>query len=71
MAECRSCHATIFWGETPNGRRAPFDPDGQSHFITCPDRRAWRRVPEHEPEQAEMFDADEAPPKPEGSRYPL
>jgi hypothetical protein len=50
MAQCRSCHAVIFWGETPNGRRAPFDPDGQNHFATCPDRRAWRRDPEPKPE---------------------
>jgi hypothetical protein len=73
MAECRSCHAVIFWGQTPNGRRAPFDPDGQNHFVTCPDRRQWRREATAEPEQAELFDAAEPgmAPKPEGSRYPL
>ena len=74
MSQCRSCQAVIFWGETPNGRRAPFDPDGQSHFSTCPDRRQWRRDEgtgnrgqgtdaEPEPEQQSFVE----PP----SRYPL
>ncbi len=67
MPECRSCHATIFWSETPGGRRAPFDPDGTNHFVTCPDRVAWRKPPE----QRGLFDADEAPLKADDSRYPV
>ncbi|MHB8398410.1 MAG: hypothetical protein ACYDCI_05675 [Candidatus Limnocylindrales bacterium] len=40
---CRSCRAPVMWCVTPAGKRAPVDPDGQNHFITCPDRDAWRK----------------------------
>jgi len=40
---CRSCSAPITWGESANGKRVPFDPDGESHFKTCPDARTWSR----------------------------
>jgi hypothetical protein len=69
MAQCRSCHAVIFWGETPKGRRAPFDPDGQNHFMTCPDRQQWRREPEPKPKpepESEQQSFVEPP-----SRYPV
>lgn len=42
-SRCRSCNAEITWGETSNGKRAPFDPDGTNHFATCPQRRDWRK----------------------------
>jgi hypothetical protein len=25
------------------GRRAPINPDGESHFSTCPDADRWRK----------------------------
>lgn len=39
---CRSCKADIIWIVTKNGRRAPMNPDGTSHWGTCPDAHAWR-----------------------------
>ncbi len=40
---CRSCGATIYWSETVNKKPVPVDPDGTNHFITCPDRKKWRK----------------------------
>lgn len=40
---CRSCDALIVWTRTPNGKRMPVDPDGASHFATCPQAGQWRR----------------------------
>lgn len=40
---CRSCGAPIGWWITPLKNRAPFDPDGTSHFATCPTAGDWRR----------------------------
>jgi len=42
-SSCRSCGAEITWGETPGGKRAPSNPDGTSHFRTCPDAKQWSR----------------------------
>lgn len=67
MDTCRSCNAPVVWGETPGGKRAPFDPDGTNHFVSCPDRRAWRKGPWRQPS---LFDEGEVAPKPEKDRYP-
>ncbi len=41
---CRSCDAPVlFVNVTRTGRRSPIDPDGTSHFATCPDAARWRR----------------------------
>lgn len=43
---CRSCGAVIAWVKTKNGKSAPMNLDGTSHFATCPNADAWRkRVP--------------------------
>jgi hypothetical protein len=39
--ECRSCGATIYWVVTSAGKRMPVDPDGESHFGTCPQSKSW------------------------------
>ena len=40
---CRSCGADIVWAvNDKSGRRSLFNPDGTSHFATCPDAKAWR-----------------------------
>jgi hypothetical protein len=40
---CRSCQALIYWREHPStGKPHPFNPDGTSHFGSCPDRHKWR-----------------------------
>lgn len=41
--ECRSCRAPIFWILTPAGKPMPVDPDGKSHFATCPDASKHRK----------------------------
>lgn len=40
---CRGCGAPIVWWITPTGKRSPHDPDGTSHFATCPRRSDFRR----------------------------
>jgi hypothetical protein len=40
---CRSCGAPITWGLTAAGKRCPFNPDGTSHFGTCPDAKTWTK----------------------------
>jgi len=40
---CRSCAAIVFWIETSRGRKMPLDPDGTSHFATCPDAAHHRK----------------------------
>lgn len=35
IGRCRDCGATVRWGETASGRRAPYDSDGQLHFRSC------------------------------------
>jgi hypothetical protein len=43
-SRCRSCRAPVGWAEHEHtGRKAPFNPDGTSHFSTCPDSDHWRR----------------------------
>lgn len=36
VGRCRSCGQAIAWTVTKAGRKAPLDPDGISHFATCP-----------------------------------
>lgn len=33
---CNGCKARIYWITTPKGATCPVDPDGRSHFQTCP-----------------------------------
>jgi hypothetical protein len=42
-AACRSCGEPVMWCLTPSGKRAPINPDGTSHFSTCPQATAWRK----------------------------
>jgi len=41
--KCRSCGAPIEWVKTDAGKWMPVDPDGTSHFATCPDAEKWRK----------------------------
>ena len=47
-AKCRDCGAEIFWVEMKNKRKMPLDPNGDSHFATCPAKvklpAGWERV---------------------------
>jgi hypothetical protein len=41
---CRSCGARVAWLKTiKTGSLAPCNPDGTSHFGTCPQAEAWRK----------------------------
>ena len=42
-AQCRGCRATIFWVEHRNGKRVPYDPNGLSHFASCPHADRFRK----------------------------
>lgn len=35
QSTCNRCGQAITWGNTKNGKRAPFNPDGTIHFKTC------------------------------------
>ena len=37
------CRAPIYWIVHRNGKRAPYNPDGTNHFITCPAVEKFRR----------------------------
>ena len=40
---CRSCDAKVFWIKTARGKNMPVDPDGHSHFATCPNAEQHRK----------------------------
>ncbi len=40
--ECRSCKALIYWIK-PKDKPMPVNPDGVSHFATCPQAGKWRK----------------------------
>jgi len=41
---CESCSAEVVWITTrKNGKAAPFDPGGKSHFATCPNANRHRK----------------------------
>lgn len=44
-ARCRGCLQPIYWIITKAGKRMPVDPDGTSHFATCPKAASFRRNP--------------------------
>lgn len=43
MRACRSCNDPIAWIVTASGKKMPCNPDGTSHFSTCPDAAAHRK----------------------------
>jgi hypothetical protein len=43
IRSCRSCGASIYWILTASGKRMPVDPDGTSHFATCPNAAHHRK----------------------------
>lgn len=43
-SRCRSCHAPVAWARHEHTlKKAPFNPDGTSHFATCPQSAEWRK----------------------------
>lgn len=58
---CRSCSAPIVWIVTASGKRMPVDPDGVSHFETCPNaaqhRRSGAEIPELTSKQRTVLNA--------------
>jgi hypothetical protein len=42
-SKCRGCGAEVYWIITAAGKRMPADPDGQSHFATCPEASRFRK----------------------------
>ena len=43
MASCRSCGAPVEFKLTKNGKLCPFNPDGTSHFSSCPQAKQWSK----------------------------
>lgn len=46
-SSCKSCNADIYWIKTANGKNMPVNPDGSSHFSTCPNADAHRKPREN------------------------
>ena len=40
---CKGCSAWIYWIRTNRGSMMPVDPDGTSHFATCPNAQRFRK----------------------------
>jgi hypothetical protein len=40
---CKSCGAGIYWIRTAAGKAMPCDPDGTSHFASCPQADQHRK----------------------------
>ena len=56
--KCRSCGSDIFWGYNEKSqKRMPTNPDGVSHFATCPQAEQWRSRAQHKAETAHLRDA--------------
>jgi hypothetical protein len=45
---CRGCGARIYWLVMDSGARMPVDPDGTSHFATCPQANRFRKPKEQQ-----------------------
>lgn len=47
LRPCRgpACGRVVAWHITPRGAKMPVDPDGTSHYDTCPDAGTFRRPP--------------------------
>jgi hypothetical protein len=43
MPACRGCGAAVTFVLTKNGKHMPTDPDGKSHFASCPQVKTSRR----------------------------
>ena len=44
---CRGCAAPIYWITHRNGKKTPYDAEGETagvnHFVTCPRREQFKR----------------------------
>jgi hypothetical protein len=43
MAKCSKCHKPIVWVKTASGKSTPQDPDGETHWATCPFADEFRK----------------------------
>lgn len=44
VGTCRGCGGRIVWARSQDsGLARPFDRDGRSHFVSCPQAQAFRR----------------------------
>jgi len=41
--ECVRCHAPMYLALLKSGRKMPFNPDGSSHFSSCPFANEFRK----------------------------
>lgn len=61
LTPCHSCGAPMYWSESKNGKPVPTNPDGTSHWGTCPQAQEWRK--KHGPKEDETA-APAAEPEP-------
>jgi hypothetical protein len=43
VGACKACGQSMLWTTTRAGNRAPLNPDGTSHFATCPYSDRFRK----------------------------
>jgi hypothetical protein len=43
LSQCKGCFHKIYWIPTRAGKMMAVDPDGLSHFATCPRARQFRK----------------------------
>lgn len=60
QSHCKGCKAIIYWIKTESGRPMPVDPDGTSHFASCPNASDFRKQyhPDEDPrrpDQAQQY----------------
>lgn len=41
VKRCQSCGGPIVWTLTDTGAKMPLNPDGVSHYATCPQAKQW------------------------------
>lgn len=51
---CKGCGEEIYWIKTKTGNNMPLNPDGSSHFASCPKADTFRR--KEDPTQKHLFD---------------
>ncbi len=69
--KCKSCDARIFFVSTDANRPMPVNPDGSSHFATCPQADAHRKPRASKPTDSETAYADAKPKMPKHLAYLL
>ena len=53
---CSSCKAKIYWVLTEKRSSLPVDPDGKSHFLSCPNASQHSKKNKSKPATGDLFE---------------